>query len=44
MTIEQMVALLIAGLEDDIVGTVSVKENVIIVSFTNGEERKITVL
>ena len=44
MTIDQMVALLIAELKDDIVGTVSAKENVITVSFTDGEERKITVL
>ena len=44
MTIDQMVALLAAELKDDIVGTVSVRGNVIIVSFTDGEEREITVL
>ena len=43
MTIDQMVALLIAELKDDIVGTVSAEGNVITVSFTDGKERKITV-
>ena len=44
MTIDQMVALLVAELKEDIVGTVSAKGNVITVSFTDGEEREITVL
>lgn len=44
MTIEQMVALLMAELKDDIVGMVSAEGNVITVSFTDGESRKITVL
>ena len=43
MTIEEMICLLLAELKDDIVGTIKYEGNEIVVSFTNGIERTITV-
>ncbi len=43
MSIEQLLALLRAELEDDLVGMVSVEKNTLIISFADGSERKITV-
>ena len=43
MSIEQLIALLRAELEDDLVGMVSVEDDTLVLSFTDGTQRKITV-
>ena len=43
MSIEQLVALLLTELNDDLVGMVSAEGNTLTLSFTDGTERKITV-
>lgn len=43
MSIEQLVALLLAELKDDLVGIASAEGNTLTLSFPDGSERKITV-
>ena len=43
MNIEEMVALLVAELKDDVIGTISQNGNVLTVTFTDGTQRMITV-
>lgn len=43
MSVEEMLALIVAELEDDIIGTISQNGNVLKVAFTDGTERIITV-
>lgn len=43
MTIEEMIGLLLAELKDDVVGTIKHEGNMIVIAFTNGIERTITV-
>ena len=43
MNVTDMVALLVAELKDDIIGTISQNGNVLTIAFTDGTERTITV-
>ncbi len=43
MTVEEMIALIRAELQDDIIGSISYEGNVVTVEFTDGTIRRITV-
>ena len=43
MSVEEMLALLVAEMKDDVIGTNSHSGNVLTVTFTDGTVRKITV-
>lgn len=43
MTVEQLVSLILSGLEEDIIGTLRTEGNVITVLFTDGTERTIAI-
>lgn len=43
MNVEELTALIMAELKDDIVGMISKEENTIVIQFGDGTERTITV-
>lgn len=43
MKIQEMIALLVAELKDDVIGEIYVKNNVLTLTFSNGTIRKIIV-